>query len=97
VCILNLKNSFDDFGAFEVVFGLEFLDELNFNEVMCTLEFESKQKNKVGLHFEAPSYGSMCLWLVGSHSKECAKRRKKKKLNEKQKHKFKLIHYKLGN
>jgi hypothetical protein len=42
VCILNLKSSFDDFGAFEIVFGLEFLDELNLNKVMCTLEFESK-------------------------------------------------------
>jgi hypothetical protein len=77
VCILNLKNSFDDFGAFEIVFGLEFLDGLNLNEVTCTLEFESKQKNKVGPYCEGPFYGSMCLWLVGSHSKECAKRRKK--------------------
>jgi hypothetical protein len=63
VCILNLKNSFDDFGAFEIVFGLEFLDELNLNEVMCTLEFESKQKKRWGLIVKAPLMGlCACGW-----------------------------------
>ncbi len=57
--ILNFKNSFDDFGAFEIIFGLEFLDE-----VTHTLEFENKQKKtRWGLIAKAPLMGlCACGW-----------------------------------